>query len=91
MQLDGPTLILAIIGAYVLLAAGVLGWPPGACAVPARCECTPHFPAVMLVASLALLTVWAIRADWLGIISSGLMATSFAKSLRTALARRGAG
>lgn len=89
--MDDGTLILAVLGAFTLLAVGSLVWAAWRLRRPGRPAVHPVVPAVMLVVSLALLALWAIRADWLGVISSGLLTTSFALSLRTALTRRGTG
>jgi hypothetical protein len=90
-RMDDSTLILLVVGAFTLLAVGALGWAAWRLRRPGLPAVHPVVPAVMLVVSLALLALWAIRADWLGVISSGLLATSFALNLRTAVTRRRTG
>lgn len=89
--MDGWGLFVAILVAYAAVAVPILGWAVWRLRRPGPVTLHPAVPALLLVLSLGLLTAWILRSDWLGVISSTLLATSFAISLRHALVRRSSG
>ena len=86
--MDGTGFIFAMIGVYAAVAIPILAWAAWRVRRPGLVGIHPAIPAVMLGVSAGLLGLWAIRGDWLGMISATGMMVVFGISLHTALTRR---
>jgi hypothetical protein len=86
--MDGWGFILAMVGVYAIVAIPILAWAAWRTRRPGPVGLHPAIPAVMLGVSAGLLGLWAVRGDWLGMISAACMMVVFGISLHTSLTRR---
>lgn len=77
-----------MIGVYAVVAIPTLAWAAWRIRRPGPVALHPAIPAVMLGLSTGMLGLWAIRADWLGMISAAGMMVVFGISMHTSLTRR---
>jgi hypothetical protein len=89
--MDDLSPLVAGLAAFTAVVIFTVGWAIWRMHRAGTANLHPAAPALLLVLALALLTVWILRGEWMGIVSSALLATSSVISLHTALGRRASG